>query len=171
MNDPFTVRQTIESDGEVLRRLRIASLKDAPYAFGAKLDEVLSKPAQAFHDTAARHSISETSTSFIAFVGAEAIGTVGAFFDQQPPNRAFICALWLSPQFRGNGRAHALVTVAIAWLVARGAGEVFAWVADNDATALALYRKVGFLPTTTNQSLPSNAAQRETLLRYAHIAG
>ncbi len=166
MIEPFTVRQTISSDGELLRSLRIASLKDAPFAFGAKLDEVLAQPAQAFYDAAVRHSISETSTSFIAFSGAQAIGTIGAFFEQLSHNRAFICALWVAPQFRGGGRACTLVNVAVAWLFARGAGEVFAWVADNNMRALALYGKVGFLPTAVSQPLPSNEAQGETLLCY-----
>jgi ribosomal protein S18 acetylase RimI-like enzyme len=166
MIEQFTVRRTIDSDGEILHSLRIASLKDAPFAFGAKLDDVLSQPAQAFHDAAVRHSISDISTSFIAFSGEQAIGTVGAFFDHRSPNQAFICALWVAPQFRGGNRARTLVTVAVAWLVARCADEVFAWVADNNTRALALYRKVGFMPTAVSQPLPSNEALRETLLCY-----
>jgi len=167
----ISVRRTLESDGALLKELRVASLMDAPWAYGAKLEDVLAEPPCAYHEVAARHSKSDRSTSFLLFAGSTAVGTVGAFFEQNPPTRAFVCALWVHPQFRGRRAGTKLMQTAIGWLRARGANEVFAWVADRNSRALAFYRKLGFRPTGTSQPLPSNPAETEGLLRYASDDG
>jgi ribosomal protein S18 acetylase RimI-like enzyme len=140
-------------------------LTDAPYAFGAKLDDVLAETLSSFDATASRHAHSDISTSFIAFVGDEAVGTIGAFLEQQHPNRSFICALWLEPNQRGKSVASELVHTASAWLQHRSKQAIFAWVADSNHRALAFYRKLGFIPTEERQPLPSNSSEYETLLR------
>jgi ribosomal protein S18 acetylase RimI-like enzyme len=167
----LTVRRTLRDDGALLKELRVASLSDAPWAFGAKLEDVLAEPVHAYHEVATRHSSSNRSTSFLLFADSTAVGTVGAFFEQTAPNRAFVCALWVRPQFRGGTAATELMHNAIEWLRARGASEVFAWVADRNSRALGFYRKLGFRPTPAKQPLPSNPAETETLLRYATVDG
>jgi ribosomal protein S18 acetylase RimI-like enzyme len=166
MSSPTTVVRTASTDGPLLRRLRIAALSDAPYAFGAKLTDVLGESPESFAATAARHAASETSTSFFLWVEGEPCGMVGAFFEQTPPRRAFVCALWIAPPYRGGSHAADLVHTACAWLRQRGAKEIFAWVADSNPGALAFYRKFGFQPTDERQRLASNIAESETLLRY-----
>src|SRR5262249_27732319 len=130
----------------------------------AKLSDVLAQPEQSFEDDAQRHSTSEVSTSFFMFSGAEPVGTIGAFFEQAESQRAFLCALWVDPNCRGTSAASLLVAAATKWLSDRGAGSIFAWVADDNARAHAFYRKAGFVATSEVQPLPSNPSKLETLL-------
>jgi ribosomal protein S18 acetylase RimI-like enzyme len=161
---PFVIRRTNATDGALLRDLRIAALTEAPYAFGAKLSDVMAEPLDAFQTTASRHASSDISTSFIAFAGDIAIGTVGAFVEQQAPYRAFICALWLHPEKRGSSIASELVGTACSWLRQRSGPEVFAWIADANARTLTFYRRLGFSATSDRQPLPSNPDEYEILL-------
>src|ERR1017187_6031706 len=102
MTNAIHIHRTTPHDGALLRRLQIASLTDAPYAFGATLEDILAEPLASFDATAFRHAHSDISTSFIAFIGDEAVGMIGAFEEQDDPHRSFICALWLEPRHRGK---------------------------------------------------------------------
>lgn len=158
------VRRANAGDAALIRAMRIASLTEAPYAFGAKLEDVLAQSEREFVETAKRHSTSNSSTSFFLFSGVDAVGSIGAFFEQGDARRAFICALWVDPAHRGTPAAALLVSTAIEWLGSQGAKTVFAWVADGNTRALAFYRRIGFLATDEVQPLPSDPSQMETLL-------
>ncbi len=165
----IVIRRITANEGALLRRLRIAALTEAPYAFGARLDDTLAEPLASFDATAARHASSATSTTFIAFVGGEAVGLIGAFEAVLPPERCFICSLWLEPAHRGTGIAAQLVHTASAWLCQRSGQDVFAWVADANRRALAFYQKIGFVATDEHLPLPSNPAETETLFRLKPV--
>lgn len=171
MNNSFSVRRAKADDAALIRGMRIASLTEAPYAFGAKLDDVLAQSECEFIETAERHSTSCSSTSFFLFSGADAVGTIGAFFEQEHAKRAFICALWVDPAHRGTSAATLLVATAAEWLKDQGAKAVFAWVADGNARAGAFYKRFGFVTTDEMQPLPSDPSQMETLLCFRTSAG
>lgn len=156
------IRRTQKNDAQIIRDLRIAALTDAPYAFGAKLEDVLKEPSEKFAVDAARHSESDTSASFIAFSEAEPIGTIGAFFEQ-PSHRAFICSLWVKGSFRGGAISQKLLQIAIDWLSERGATECYAWVSDLNKRAIGFYIKHQFLNSGSFQPLPSNPEHLEHL--------
>jgi ribosomal protein S18 acetylase RimI-like enzyme len=164
MNDLSSVKKIEASQGSLLRELRLAALREAPYAFGAKYDDEAKKPSSEFDADAYRHAMSEISTSFIYFVGSKPSGLIGAFFSGPPENRAFICSLWVHPQNRHLGGGRLLVRAACAWLVERGAPAIYAWVADANVAANKFYQALGFLPTKERMPLPSNPQESETLL-------
>lgn len=56
MTQPLTVRRTADTDADLIRSLRIASLTDAPYTFGARLEDVLALPHDTFEKIAQSHS-------------------------------------------------------------------------------------------------------------------
>jgi hypothetical protein len=53
MSPSLTVRRIAADQGAVLRELRTASLREAPYAFGETLEDALSVDAATFDVTAA----------------------------------------------------------------------------------------------------------------------
>jgi ribosomal protein S18 acetylase RimI-like enzyme len=163
MNTSFQVRRIEASDAEVLRQIRIASLTEAPYAFGARLEDVLAQAPDSFKEAALRHSISDTSTSFLLLDESSVVGIIGAFVEPTDAQRAFICAFWVAPQHRGTGGSRMLVDSAVEWLEKRRASGIFAWVSDTNSRAQAFYRKVGFVATREVQALPSAPSQSETL--------
>lgn len=171
MTPSLTVRRTADTDAERIRHLRIASLTDAPHAFGAHLEDVLAQPHDVFEKIAQGHSASKVSTSFLAFSDAEPIGTIGAFFEGPEHKRAFVCAFWVAPSVRGSGAARMLLDTAVQWLTSQGARSIFAWVADSNSRAWAFYRQQGFVATDETQALPSNPAESETLIRLDTDAG
>ncbi len=162
------VRKIRADEGGLLRQMRIAALTEAPYAFGSRLEDTQAQPLASFESAAAKHADSEVSTTFFAFDGVNAVGLIGAFRETSPPQRCFICSLWLAPGYRGTAFASELVHTACTWLHQRFSEDIFAWVADANPRAMAFYRKSGFIPAGECQPLPSTPSASETLLRLGN---
>lgn len=164
MSSSLTVRRIAADQGPALRALRTASLRDAPYAFDETLEEALSEQAETFDAAAACHAVSEQSASFILYTEGHPAGLVGAYFDETPERKAFVCALWVAPAVRHLHGGELLVNTAAAWLAEGGAQEIYAWVADSNRNAMRFYEALGFGPTGEHQPIPRAPQEWQTLL-------
>ncbi|WP_233863994.1 GNAT family N-acetyltransferase [Paraburkholderia adhaesiva] len=165
MSPSLTVRRTVADQGSVLQELRTASLRDAPYAFGdTTLEDTLRADAAFFDAAAARHADSHTCASFILYTEGHPAGLIGASFEAEPSNRAFVSALWVAPAVRHLRGGELLLNAAIDWLVSEGAMQIFAWIPDNNTTAMRFYERLGFAATGEHVPSKHSPEQWETLL-------
>jgi ribosomal protein S18 acetylase RimI-like enzyme len=160
----LNVRGLEAGQGPLYRELRIAALRDAPYAFGSRLEDVLATDPAAFDESARRFAGSESTTSFVLYSNDEPVGLIGAFFEDSAERRAFVCALWVRPAVRHLRGGELLVSTAVSWLEQRGARSVYAWVADANARARIFYEHLGFIVTGLQQPLTADPGAWETLL-------
>jgi GNAT superfamily N-acetyltransferase len=142
MSSSLTVRRITADQGATLRELRLTALREAPYAFEETLEEALDEARETFEAVAARHAVSDVSTSFILYTEGHPAGLIGAYFDDE--RKAFVCALWVAPAVRHLRGGELLVDTASAWLAGRGAIEVHAWVTDANRNAMRFYEHLGF---------------------------
>jgi GNAT superfamily N-acetyltransferase len=147
MSPSLTVARITADQGDVLRELRTASLREAPYAFGATLEEALSADAATFDAKAALNATSVTTTTFILYTEGHPAGVIDACFDDTPARRAFVSELWVAPAVRHLRGGELLVNTASEWLARGGAAEVYAWIADSNRNAMRFYERLGFGPT------------------------
>jgi GNAT superfamily N-acetyltransferase len=165
MSPSLTVRRIAADQGAVLRELRTASLRDAPYAFGdATLEDALSADAAVFDAAAARYADSHSVTSFILYTEGHPAGLIGASFESAPARRAFVSALWVAPAVRHLRGGELLLNATIDWLVGEGATQVYAWITDNNTTAMRFYERFGFVATGDHARSKQSPEQWETLL-------
>jgi GNAT superfamily N-acetyltransferase len=164
MSSSLTVRRISADQGETYRELRTASLREAPYAFGETLEEALSADAATFDVTAARHAVSDVSTSFILYTEGHPAGLIRAFFDDTPQRYAFVSDLWVAPAVRHLRGGELLVNTASEWLAEQGAQEVHAWVADANRNAMRFYGWLGFGPTGEQAPIGRAPSEWQTLL-------
>lgn len=160
----LTVRRIAADQGAVLRELRTASLRDAPYAFGDTLEDALSADAAVFDAAAARHAVSHTGTSFILYTEGHPAGLIGASFESAPARRAFVSALWVAPAVRHLRGGELLLNASIDWLVSEGAAQIYAWITDSNTTAMRFYERLGFVATGDHARSQQSPEQWETLL-------
>ena len=158
----INVRKIKTNEFELYKSLRIRALTDAPYAFGGTRDEAINKPIGWYKKETLRWSKSEKSTIFIAFSDEIAIGLVGAFFENKT-GRAFICSMWVDPEFRKSGVGNSIVKKSSYWLSDRGGSSIFAWVAESNKSAIRFYKSLGFVATNEKETLPSNPGESEIL--------
>jgi ribosomal protein S18 acetylase RimI-like enzyme len=164
MSPSLTVRRIAADQGAVFRELRTASLREAPYAFGATLEDALSADAASFDTTAAEHAVSSSIGTFILYTEGHPAGLIEAHFDDSAERRAFVCELWVAPAVRHLRGGELLVDTAGSWLAGAGAEEIYAWVADANRTAMRFYEALGFGPTGEHRRVARAPEQGESLL-------
>lgn len=164
MSPSLTVRRIAADQGAVFRELRTASLREAPYAFGATLEDALSAGAASFDATAAEHAVSFIVTSFILYTEGHPAGLIEAHFEDSAARRAFVGELWVAPAVRHLRGGELLVDTASTWLANEGAMEIYAWVADANRTAMRFYEALGFGPTGEHRRITRAPDQAESLL-------
>jgi len=166
MNTSLKVRRLAPDQGALLRELRIAGLREAPYAFGATLQDALSADPASFDNIAQQLAVAEDNACFVLYTEGQPAGLIDAFFESEPGEtpRAFIRALWVAPAVRHLRGGELLVATASQWLIDHRAEQIFAWVADHNTNAMGFYERLGFVSSGDRQVLESNPQQWKTLL-------
>jgi GNAT superfamily N-acetyltransferase len=124
----------------VFRAIRLASLREAPYAFGSTYEAEVGASEDSW-----RRRLSDR-TRFVAEVDGKVVGTVGAGpgeFD----GAAALTALWVDPGFRGRGVGSALVDAVVDWAKGEGFNQLLLWVTEVNENAERLYERQGFART------------------------
>jgi GNAT superfamily N-acetyltransferase len=170
MSPSLTVSRIAAQQGSVLRELRTASLREAPYAFGETLADALLVDPASFDDTAAQHAHSSRLATFLLYTEGHPCGLVHAYIEDGDAARAFVAALWVAPAVRHLRGGELLVNAASLWLAEEGASEVHAWIAEENRTAMRFYERLGFGPTGDRRAMPANEGEAEQLyVRHVHV--
>jgi RimJ/RimL family protein N-acetyltransferase len=92
------IQPAAKSEAQRLRSLRLAALKDAPYAYGAKYEVDKDKPISFWQESL------EISNWFFVSVDEEDIGLIGV--EKAGADRISDCWIfgwWIAEQYRGKG--------------------------------------------------------------------
>jgi GNAT superfamily N-acetyltransferase len=154
------VREAGPDEWEVLREVRLAALREAPYAFASTYAREAQFTEDHWRDRVAGHGV-----TFFAYLPelTEPAGLAGIFEDRD--GTAHLVSMWVHPAARGHGVGEALATAAADWAKARDFGALYLWVTETNAPARRLYERCGFEPTGERQPLPSEPALPEIMLR------
>jgi GNAT superfamily N-acetyltransferase len=137
-------------DAMRVRAVRLRALADAPDAFSTTLEQDRARPDE---DWRARLSTDRTAT-FLATTADGDVGmAVGAPYDGSP-GAAGLFGMWVDPRARGGGVGGALVDAVLAWARSRGYRRILLDVGDENAAAIALYARRGFVPNGVTGTLP-----------------
>ena len=148
------VRRLGAEDWRLYRRVRLAALQEAPYAFGSTYE----REAE-LDDGMWRRRVVER-TRFIAEVDGVVAGTVSGG-DGEVNGAAAMTAMGVDPRYRRMGVGEVLVETVMDW--ARGAGYalMFLWVTDVNPTAEHLYSRLGFVSTGAGQDVRPGEREHE----------
>ena len=120
--------------------MRLAALKEAPYAFGSRYEVEAKAPIDRW-----RHVVTDRAR-YVAEEKGVVAGTASGG-DAESTGAAAMTAMWVEPRYRRQGVGDLLVKTVIEW--ARGAGYsvMFLWVTDGNDNAERLYVRNGFKRT------------------------
>jgi ribosomal protein S18 acetylase RimI-like enzyme len=155
------VREATPDDWDSLRDVRLAALREAPYAFGSTYAR-----EAAFTGEQWRGRISDRSVTFFACRPdtPEIAGLAGVYVQD---DAADVIAMWVRPSARGRGVGEALIEAAGGWARARDHAALLLWVTESNAPARRLYERCGFELTGGRQPLPSDPTLPEVRMRRA----
>jgi GNAT superfamily N-acetyltransferase len=120
--------------------VRLAALKEAPYAFGSTYAREVDAPEATW-----RAGL-QSRTRLVAEVDGAVVGTVSGGPGKDRTAGA-VTAMWVDPGFRRRGIGDLLLTAVLNWLKAKGYRHAFLWVTDGNADAERLYLRHGFVRT------------------------
>lgn len=145
------IRPTAEQDWEALREIRLASLLDAPTAFGITHASAAANSEAQWRDRAAKRGPAEF---LLALVDEVAVGMAAGVVSQT--SEFNLIAMWVRPAYRGMDVAARLVDAVKARAVSQGHTRVVLDVSPDNARASAFYRKQGFSFLPEWEALASN---------------
>jgi GNAT superfamily N-acetyltransferase len=128
-----------EEEWGVYRDVRLASLEDAPSAFGSRLAD-----ERALTDAAWRARL-ESRTQFVAREEHRPVATVGCLAEEA--GSVELVSMWVAPDARGTGVADLLVDAVVADARDRGCHTTVLWVSEGNEPAERLYTRHGFART------------------------
>ena len=136
------------SQGSRLRSIRLRALRDAPDAFGSTFEGSEARPPEAWVQ-----QLRDLAT-FVAVVDGRDVGIVRGDAETEDETRVWLISMWVAPEARGHGVGEALVDEVIGWARSTPATVLLLEVGDDNAPAIALYERMGFVPNGVVGSLP-----------------
>jgi GNAT superfamily N-acetyltransferase len=131
-----------EEEWDVYRDVRLASLEEAPAAFGSRLATERDRTEAEWRDRL-KHR-----TQFVAREEGRPVGTVGCLAETE--GSIELVSMWVAPPVRGTGVADLLVDV-VAESRDRRCKTIVAWVSEGNERAERLYVRHGFARTGREQ--------------------
>src|SRR4051794_6540538 len=115
------VRRMRASEGDQLRRIRLAAVRESPDAFAPTYDVEMQRPRSFWDEWAVAASAGDAGATFFALADHKVVGMVGAY---RPGGRrdAAIFAMWAAPTVRGTGVGRRLLGAAVSWAEASEPG-------------------------------------------------
>jgi GNAT superfamily N-acetyltransferase len=157
----IVVRRLTPDDWAVWRDVRLASLADAPYAYGSSLAR-----EEGFGEADWRARLDPASgQSAVAVLGDRVVGAACGY---TPPgaDAVLLVAMWARPGTRGCGVGDLLVADVLSWARENGWPSVSLRVADGNVAARRLFERNGFVSTGHREPLESDpTVGTETLSR------
>ncbi|MEP7360437.1 MAG: GNAT family N-acetyltransferase [Chloroflexota bacterium] len=138
------IRRITPDDWRLLREMRLASLQDAPDAFGQRYENAASEPESEWRSAARASSSGERRAWFICGAsGAEkANGLVQA--RRRPPDDCLVFSMWVAPSGRRSGVGRALIAAVADWARGWGGTRIVLWVFGANEGAFHFYERIGF---------------------------
>lgn len=147
----ISIRRLEPTDASLLRRLRLASIEDAPAAFCSPLSrEIARSPAEWAR---------MTETALVASRDGSDVGLTFVVDLEELPGVGEIAGMWVAPRVRGEGVARALLERSAAWATERGMDRLLLWVAEDQEAALRCYRSCNFAETGRRKPFPRDDAR------------
>lgn len=160
---PAEIRRVRPEDWPRTRALRLEALADTPIGFLETLAQAQQLDDAAWQRRAARGAEGGDSFQVLAWDGDRPVGTCVSFVQD---GRAWLAAVYVAPDARGQGLLSSMVEACADWARDGGAPELVLELHETNARARAAYARLGFVDTgrTTPYPLEPGGLEREMVL-------
>jgi GNAT superfamily N-acetyltransferase len=135
-------------DWREFREVRLASLSDAPGAFGATYADWVDAAEDRW-----RQRLIDVPFTLVARSDS---GPVGVVSGAEGPGSVELISMWVAPGHRGTGLAGELVAGVVAWAADSGR-QTHLMVRDDNAAAITSYTRAGFVDLGVPAGWPADA--------------
>ena len=147
-------------DWQEFREVRLASLAEAPDAFGSTYADWVDAAEERW-----RARLTDVPLTLVARRDGRPVGVVsGAGATLEGANAVELISMWVSPAERGTGLAARLIAGVVAWAADRGL-PTFLMVRVGNEPALAAYERAGFVSTGVPADHPADVPPELRMVR------
>ncbi len=140
----ITIRRIRTGEAGLFKSLRLAALKESPYAFSSTYESARQRSPSSWQLQADSTAEGTDRATFLAFSDEVPIGLTSAYRSQDKPDEAEVLQVWVAPHYRGSQVARELLEAALRWCESNGIRRVMAAVTTGNDRALRFYSKHGF---------------------------
>lgn len=145
------------ADWEVFRDVRLASLSDAPDAFGSRYADWVDASAERW-----QARLTQVPLTLLAREGTTVLGVVSG----HPVNDTWVelISMWVAPPARGQGVARRLIDAVVGW----GAGQrrsTYLMVRTDNVRARKSYERAGFVDRGVPDGWPADEPEEHRMER------
>ncbi len=126
--------------------MRLAALRDAPYAFSSTYESALGRSPESWVEQADGSARGPDRATFIAFVDDSPVGIAALYRDGVGMDTGEVLQVWVAPKYRGAGVAAGLLDAIVRWAETNGFREIRATVTRDNEGAARFYQKCDFRP-------------------------
>ena len=160
------LRPLLPEQWEIHKRLRLAALADAPYAFTTQLADVAARPDAEWAAITTQRAGDPHGVTYFAFWENEPCAMAACVLTELG---AEMLAVWVAPTHRQQGVGHALVDYARTWALDHGADALVVGVYADNQVAVAFYARAGFQQTGVER-FAGQTSQRPILMMAMALA-
>lgn len=139
-----TVRRIQIGETELYKQIRLASLKEAPYAFETPYESAVQRSEETWRERAESGAQRNDGATFLAFSEDRPVGIAAIFRSQGQIEMAELMQVWVHPDFRGSGTAWDLMDAIFRWAKENNVRKIIAGVTNANPGALKFYTRYGF---------------------------
>lgn len=132
------------SELDLYKQIRLASLKDAPYAFETTYESAVQRSEEAWRERAESGAQGNNGATFLVFSEDRPIGIAAIFRSQGRMDMAELMQVWVDPGFRGSRVAWDLMDAIFGWAKENNYRRIIAGVTNVNARAITFYTRYGF---------------------------
>src|SRR4030042_5413782 len=103
ISEPMILIRRIEiGESNIYKRIRLAALKEAPYAFSSTHESAQKRSAESWRELTDNSAQGPDRAIFIAFSENEPIGLAAIYRSQINIDSGELIQVWISPEYRGK---------------------------------------------------------------------
>jgi RimJ/RimL family protein N-acetyltransferase len=138
------VRRIQVGEGDLLKRIRLASLRESPSAFVSTYESALNRTSDSWSQQSDSTAQGSDRATFIAFADDTPIGIAALHRDKDTIDTGEVFQVWVSPEYRSKGVAADIMDTVFRWAGENGFREIRVTISKGNERALRFYRKYGF---------------------------
>ena len=140
----ISIRRIKIGEGELFKRMRLASLRESPSAFASTYESALSRSQKSWCEQADSTAQGSDRATFIAFSDDLPIGIAAFYRDKERMDVGEVLQVWVAPEYRSKGVALNMMDTVFQWAGENGFRTILATITKGNMRALRFYRKYGF---------------------------
>jgi RimJ/RimL family protein N-acetyltransferase len=140
----ITIRRLKVGESGLFKQMRLASLREAPYAFSSTYESALRRSDESWREQADHSAQGSDRATFIVFSDNVPIGLAAIYRSSNNTKSGEIIQVWISPENRGKHISIELLDQVFKWAKENMFQEIEAKIIQGNDRALRFYQKYGF---------------------------